>query len=47
VGGRYVAFRKDEKGNKLARLFQEKLEEKISKGQITLIINAWVKKGQQ
>ena len=45
VGGRYVAFRKDEKGNKLARLFQEKLEEKISKGQITLIINAWVKKG--
>ncbi len=45
VAARYVAFRKDEKGNKLARLFQEKLEEKISKGQITLIINAWVKKG--
>jgi len=47
IDARYVAFRKDKRGNKLARLFQEKLEEKISKGQITLIINAWVKKGQQ
>ena len=46
TGGRFVAFRKDKKGNKLAHLFQKKLDEKISKGEITLIINTWVKKGQ-
>ncbi|MEH6345968.1 MAG: transporter substrate-binding domain-containing protein [Bermanella sp.] len=46
TGGRYVAFRKDKRGNKLAHLFREKLDEMISKGEITLIINAWVKGGQ-